>query len=72
MQRNEGDALLLKAVTKWIIGCAFRVANALGHGFGEKGSEMPLPTRRERLGAVRQWESWSFTTTSPLVNTPPT
>jgi hypothetical protein len=36
MQMDEGDARLSDLVTERIIGCAFRVANALGHGFVEK------------------------------------
>jgi hypothetical protein len=36
MQVDEGDARLLQSVTERIIGWAFRVANALGHGFGAK------------------------------------
>jgi hypothetical protein len=35
MQMDEGDSRLLEPVTERIIGCAFRVANALGHGFVE-------------------------------------
>jgi hypothetical protein len=35
MQVDEGDARLLAPVTERIIGCAFRVANALGHRFAE-------------------------------------
>jgi hypothetical protein len=47
MQMDEVDARLLQPVTEWIIGCAFRVANALGHGFIEKVYENPLPARSE-------------------------
>ena len=36
MKIDEGDSRLLEPVTERFIGCAFRVANALGHGFVEK------------------------------------
>ncbi|WP_158925264.1 GxxExxY protein [Acidisphaera sp. S103] len=32
------------------MGCAFRVANALGHGFAEKIYENTLPIRRDSPG----------------------
>jgi hypothetical protein len=60
---DGGDARLLEPVTERIIGCAFRVANALGHGFVEKVSEMPSPTKCENAGSSSSGESWSFTTT---------
>jgi GxxExxY protein len=50
MQMDEGDARLLKPVTERVIGCAFRVADALGHGFVAKVSEMPMAARCERAG----------------------
>jgi hypothetical protein len=62
MQMDERDAWLLEPVTERIIGCAFRVANALGHGFVEKVSEMPSPGRCESPGSASRssGESWSF------------
>jgi PD-(D/E)XK nuclease superfamily len=56
MQMDGGDAGLLEPVTERIIGCAFRVANALGHGFVEKVDENPLAheMRKCGLGAVQQ------------------
>jgi GxxExxY protein len=52
----QGDARLLEPVTERIIGCAFRVANALGHGFVEKVYENALAHELQRCGlrAVRQ------------------
>jgi GxxExxY protein len=46
----------LEPVTERIIGCAFRVANALGHGFVEKVYENALAheIRKCGLGAVQQ------------------
>ena len=52
MQMDKGDARLLAPVTERIIGCAFRVANAFGHGCVEKVSEIPLPTRCESAGSA--------------------
>jgi GxxExxY protein len=49
MQMDDGDARLLLPVTERIIGCAFRVANALGHGFLRKGSRNAL--------AYEMWKS---------------
>jgi hypothetical protein len=46
MQMDKGDALLLELVTEPIIGCAFRVANALGHGFAEQVYELSVIYRR--------------------------
>jgi hypothetical protein len=43
MQIDGGDAWWLEPVTWRIILCTFRVANALGHGFVEEGSESPCP-----------------------------
>jgi hypothetical protein len=62
---DEGDALLLRAVTGQVIGCAFRVANAPSHGFVEKVCEMPLPPGCDRSGSALcgSGESWSFATT---------
>jgi len=40
MQMDEGDARSLRPVTGRIIGCAFRAANALGHGFIEEVSDV--------------------------------
>src|SRR5476649_910333 len=56
MQMDAGDALLLEPVTQRIIGCAFRVANALGHGFVEKVYENALAyeMRKCGLGVVQQ------------------
>ena len=56
MQMDEGDAWLLEPVTGRIIGCAFRVANALGHGFVEKVYENALAheVRKCGLGVVQQ------------------
>jgi GxxExxY protein len=56
MQMDEGDARLLQPVTGRIIGCAFRVANALGHGFIEKVYQNALAheMRKPRLGVVQQ------------------
>jgi GxxExxY protein len=53
---DEGDGLLLGAVTERIIGCAFRVANALGHGFVEKIYENALAheMRKCGIGVVQQ------------------
>jgi GxxExxY protein len=53
---DERDAWLLEPVTERIIGCAFRVANALGHGFVEKVYENALAheMRKCGLGAVQQ------------------
>jgi hypothetical protein len=42
MQMDEGNARLLDPVTERIIGCVFRVANTLGHGFVEKVYENAL------------------------------
>jgi hypothetical protein len=66
MRMDEGDARLLEPVTERIIGCAFRVANALGHGFVEKVYENALAheMRRCGLGVVQQRGS--------LANIPPT
>jgi GxxExxY protein len=56
MQVDEGDAPLLEPVTEQIIGCAYRVANALGHGFVEKVYENALAheVRKCGLGVVQQ------------------
>jgi GxxExxY protein len=56
MQIDKGDARLLEPVTERIIGCAFRVANALGHGFVEKVYENALAheMRKRGLGVVQQ------------------
>jgi GxxExxY protein len=56
MKMDERDARLLLPVTERIIGCAFRVANALGHGFVEKVYENALAheMRKCGLGAVQQ------------------
>jgi hypothetical protein len=37
MQMDAGDARLLLPVTERTIGCAFRLAKALGHGFDPTG-----------------------------------
>jgi hypothetical protein len=52
MQIDGGDAWWLESVTWRIILSTFRVANALGHGFVEEGSVMPLPTRCESAGSA--------------------
>jgi hypothetical protein len=56
IKMDEGDGRLLEPVTERIIGCAFRVANALGHGFAEKVYENALAheMRKRGLGAVQQ------------------
>ncbi len=56
MKRDEGDARLLEPVTERIIGCAFRVANALGHGFVEKVFDIALTyeVRKSGLGVVQR------------------
>jgi GxxExxY protein len=56
MQMDEGDARLLLPVTERIIGCGFRVANALGHGFIEKVYEDALAheMRKSGIGVVQQ------------------
>jgi GxxExxY protein len=56
MQMDGGDARLLEPMTERIIGCAFRVANALGHGFVEKVYENALAheMRKCGLGVVQQ------------------
>ena len=47
---------LLEPVTEWIVGCAFRVANAPGRGFAEKVNENTgtHEMRKSGLGVVRQ------------------
>jgi GxxExxY protein len=56
MQMDGGDALSLGPVTERIIGCACRVANALGHGLVEKVYENALAheMRKCGLGVVQQ------------------
>jgi GxxExxY protein len=56
MQMDGGNARLLEPMTERIIGCAFRVANALGHGFVEKVDENALAheMRKCGLGVVQQ------------------
>jgi GxxExxY protein len=56
MQIDKGDTRLLEPVTERIIGCAFRVANALGQGFVEKVYENALAhaMRKCGLGVVQQ------------------
>ena len=56
MKMDEGDVRLWAPVTERIIGCAFRVANALGHGFIEKVYENALAheMRKSGLGVVQQ------------------
>jgi GxxExxY protein len=56
MQMDNGDARLLAPVTERIIGCAFRIANALGHGFVAKVYENALARRMRScgLGVVQQ------------------
>jgi GxxExxY protein len=50
MQMDEGDARLLEPVTEPIILYAFRVANALGHGFVAKLSENALAHETRKCG----------------------
>jgi GxxExxY protein len=50
MQMDKGDARLLAPVTERIIGCAFQVANALGHGFVEKVYENALAHEMGKCG----------------------
>ncbi|MEA2776342.1 MAG: hypothetical protein QOF90_1748 [Acetobacteraceae bacterium] len=52
-------------VTERIIGCAFRVANALGHGFVEKIYQNALAheMRKCKLGVVQQRGIVVFMTT---------
>jgi GxxExxY protein len=52
MQMDEGDARLLEPVTRRIIGCAFTVANAPGHGFNEKLYENALVREMRKSGLV--------------------
>ncbi len=47
---DEGDARLSEPVTEVIIGCAFRVANRLGHGFVEKVYENALAHEMRKCG----------------------
>ncbi len=56
MQGDQGDARFWEPVDGRIIGCAFRVANTLGHGFMEKGYEnAPADeVRKSGLGVVQQ------------------
>ncbi len=56
MQMDEGNSLFLQPVTERIIGCAFRVANALGCGFVEKVYENALAheMRKSGLSVVQQ------------------
>jgi GxxExxY protein len=56
MQMDGRDARLLEPVTERIIRCAFRVANAPGHGFVEKIYENALAyeMRKCGLGVVQQ------------------
>jgi GxxExxY protein len=56
MQVDEEDAWLLQPLTERIIGCAFRVANALGCGFVEKVYENALAheMRKSGLSVVQQ------------------
>jgi GxxExxY protein len=53
---DERDARSLAPVTERVIGCAFRVANALGQGFVEKVYENALAheMRKAGLGVVQQ------------------
>ena len=50
------DRTNLNGLTERIIGCAFKVANALGHGFIEKVYENALAheMRKSGLGVVQQ------------------
>ena len=50
MQTDDGDACLLAPLTERIIGCAFRVANALGIGFVERVYENALAHEMRKCG----------------------
>ena len=50
MQMDKGDSRLLAPVTERIIGCAFRVANTLGHEFVEKVYENALAHEMRKCG----------------------
>ncbi|WP_216856024.1 GxxExxY protein [Acidisphaera sp. S103] len=65
MQMDEGDECLLGSLTERIIGCAFKIANVLGHGFIEKVYENAVTheMRKSRPRVVQQGASWSFTMT---------
>jgi GxxExxY protein len=65
VQMDGRDARLLVPVTERIIGCAFRVANALGHGFVEKIYQNALAheMRKCKLGVVQQRGIVVFMTT---------
>ncbi len=56
MKMDEGDARLLESVTERMIGRAFTVANALGHGFVEKVFDIALAheVRKSGLGVVQR------------------
>ncbi len=56
MQGDKGDAGFFGPVTERIIGCAFKVAHTLGHGFIEKFYEnaMAHEIRKSGLGVVQQ------------------
>ena len=70
----KGDGRLLESVTERIIGCAFGVANALGHGFVEKVYENALAheMRKRGIGVVQRRGIVVFLTTRSLANIPPT
>jgi len=74
MQMDEGDARLLAPVPERIIGCAFRVANRLGHGFVEKVHENALvhEMRKCGLGAVQQRGIVVIYDNVVAANSPPT
>jgi hypothetical protein len=46
MQMDAGDLRLLPPVTERTIGCALRVAHALGHRFAAKVTQMRVEIRR--------------------------
>ena len=50
MQGDEGDSRALCSLTGRIIGCAFQVANTLGHGFVEKVYENALAFEMRKCG----------------------
>jgi PD-(D/E)XK nuclease superfamily len=50
MQIDGGDARLLEPLTERIIGCAFRVANALGHGLVKKVYKNALAHEMRKCG----------------------
>ena len=59
---SRGDPMKDDDLTQMIIGCAYRVHNALGHGFLEKVYENALRIELEKLGLrVKQQEPINVT-----------